>query len=99
MQQVADVLAPLGVAYTPGEGEAESEMGLMQGQGVAAAALDHDGTGYFDLHHTPNDTLDKIDPKQLAQNVAVYAAFTWMTANADGSLGSDPKAAWVQKAP
>jgi len=97
MQQIADVLAPLGVAYTPGEGQAESEMELMQGQGVAAAALDHDGVDYFDLHHTPNDTLDKIDPKQLAQNVAVYAAFTWMAANADGGFGSDPKAAWIDK--
>ncbi len=97
MQQVADVLAPLGVAYAPGEGNAESEMELMQGLGVAAAVLDHDGTGYFDLHHTPNDTLDKIDPKQLAQNVAVYTAFTWMAANADGGFGSSPKAEWAGK--
>jgi len=27
----------------------------------------------FDWHHTANDTLDKIDPKDLNQNVAVYA--------------------------
>ena len=39
------------------------------GNGLAWASLRQDGTDYFDLHHTPDDTLDKIDPKALAQNV------------------------------
>jgi hypothetical protein len=51
-----------------------------------------DGTHYFDWHHTPNDTLDKIDPKELAQNVAVYAVFSYMAAQADGDFGSAPGA-------
>jgi aminopeptidase-like protein len=36
--------------------------------------LQQDGTDYFDLHHTPDDTLDKIDPEKLRQNVAAYTA-------------------------
>ena len=36
--------------------------------------LNQDGTRYFDLHHTPDDTLDKIDPAQLRQNVAAWTA-------------------------
>jgi hypothetical protein len=39
--------------------------------------LSQDGTDYFDLHHTPDDTLDKIDPKALAQNVAAYTVFAY----------------------
>ena len=31
-------------------------------------------TRYFDLHHTPDDTLDKIDKAQLRQNVAAWTA-------------------------
>ena len=34
--------------------------------------LNQDGTYYFDLHHTPDDTLDKIDPETLRQNVAAW---------------------------
>ena len=29
---------------------------------------------YFDIHHTANDTLDKVDREQLDQNVAAWAA-------------------------
>ena len=38
---------------------------------------------YFDLHHTPNDTFDKIDPAQLHQNVAAWAALLWLIADSD----------------
>ena len=41
---------------------------------------------------TANDTLDKIDPKELAQNVAVYAAWTYLAAQAEGDFGSAPGA-------
>ncbi|MEO0334947.1 MAG: peptidase M28 family protein, partial [Pseudomonadota bacterium] len=30
----------------------------------------------FDLHHTPDDTFDKIDQNAFNQNVAAYAVFT-----------------------
>jgi Zn-dependent M28 family amino/carboxypeptidase len=42
-----------------------------------------DGTHYFDLHHSADDTLDKIRPEELAQNVAVWASFLYVTANSD----------------
>ena len=61
--------------------------------GTAWAGLAQDGTDYFDLHHTPDDTLDKIDPKALAQNVAAYAVFAYLAARADGDFGSAPKPA------
>jgi len=49
---------------------------------IPAFGLSQDGTDYFDYHHTADDTLDKIDPEKLRQNVAAYAVFTYMTANA-----------------
>ncbi|MGH8156730.1 MAG: M20/M25/M40 family metallo-hydrolase [Rhodanobacter sp.] len=91
--QIAKVLAPIGVAYDaqkPGGGG--SDLSQMHGKGMAALSLTQDGTNYFDWHHTANDTLDKIDPKQLAQNVAVYATFSYMAAQADGDFGSAPGA-------
>lgn len=91
--QIARVLEPVGVAYDatrPGGGG--SDLSQMHAKGMAALSLTQDGTKYFDWHHTPNDTLDKIDPQELAQNVAVYAAFSYMAAQADGNFGSAPGA-------
>jgi hypothetical protein len=42
--------------------------------GLPGVALKQDGTRYFDVHHTPDDTLDKVDPAQLRQNVAAWTA-------------------------
>ena len=42
-----------------------------------------DATRYFDLHHSADDTLDKVDPKELAQNVAVWTAFVYTVADSD----------------
>jgi len=91
--QIAGVLAPLGVAYDenrPGGGG--SDLSQMHAKGMAALSLTQDGTMYFDYHHNANDTLDKIDPKDLAQNVAVYAAYAYMAAEAEGDFGSAPDA-------
>lgn len=93
LKQIAQALAPLGVEWRPKEGDPESDIGPMAEQGMAWAWLGHDGTNYFDLHHNADDTLDKIDPKDLAQNVAAYAVFTWLAAQADGGFGSAPKPA------
>jgi Zn-dependent M28 family amino/carboxypeptidase len=91
--QIAKVLAPIGVAYdTTHPGSGGSDLSQMHAKGMAALSLTQDGTHYFDWHHTANDTLDKIEPRELAQNVAVYAAFAYMAAQADGDFGSAPGA-------
>ena len=91
-KQIADALAPLGIEYTPGQGGPGSDAGPSAERGVAWGSLAQDGTDYFDLHHTPDDTLDKIDPKALAQNVAAYTVFAYLAAAADGDFGSAAKA-------
>ncbi len=91
--RIAQVLAPLGIAHAPdGEG-CGPDLLPFQAMGLACASLAQDGTDYFDLHHTPDDTLDKIDPAALAQNVAAYAAFAYLAADAQGDFGSAPRPA------
>ncbi len=93
IEQIANVLAPIGVAYDAGRpGSGGPDLSPMHAKGMAALSLTQDGTHYFDWHHTANDTLDKIDPKELAHNVAVYAAFSYMAAQANGDFGSAPGA-------
>jgi len=47
---------------------------------VTGFGLVPDQRRYFDYHHSPAGTLDKIDPHELAQNTAAFAALTWMLA-------------------
>ncbi|QIK77616.1 M20/M25/M40 family metallo-hydrolase [Sphingomonas piscis] len=74
-------LAPLGIvpgSLTEADG---SDIGPMIADGVPAIALSQDGTHYFDLHHTPDDTFDKIDPAAMRQNVAAWTAMLAIVAN------------------
>jgi Zn-dependent M28 family amino/carboxypeptidase len=91
VDQIAGALKPLGIEVIDGEGGPESDVGPIARLGATWASLSHDGTRYFDYHHNAEDTLDKIDPKDLAQNVAAYAVFAWLAAQADGNFGSAPK--------
>ena len=91
--QMAEAIKPLGVEYdasAPGRGG--SDLSAVHAAGMAAVSLHQDATRYFDWHHTANDTLDKIDPEQLRQNVAVYAVVAYLAAEADGDFGSAPNA-------
>lgn len=79
----ARVLRPLGVL--PGEPELHGgvDIGPLAQAGVPVFGLRQDGTRYFDLHHTADDTLDKIDPAQMTQNVAAWAALVMLIADSD----------------
>lgn len=81
-------LAPLGVARGSGVGGDGTDVGPTLALGVAAIDLNQDGTRYFDTHHTPDDTLDRIDPEQLRQNVAAWTAMLAVVANAPEDIGA-----------
>jgi hypothetical protein len=76
-----DALMPLGIV--PGSMDVASgpDLTAMIAAGVPALSLRQDGTDYFDLHHTPDDTLDKIDLGNLRQNVAAWTTMLAITAN------------------
>jgi len=95
--RIAQALAPLGIEHrVDGEG-CGPDLSPFNDAGMACAGLAQDGTDYFDLHHTPDDTLDKIDPAALAQNVAAYGVFAYLAADADGDFGSAPKVSEPRK--
>jgi len=81
-------LAPLGIVKND-KGEADgTDVGPTITAGAPWISLGQDGTRYFDIHHTPDDTLDKVDPEQLRQNVAAWTA---MLAVLSGGIEPDPK--------
>lgn len=75
------VLGPLGVALDGHAGSPGPDVGVIAKQNVPWSQLAQDASSLFDHHHSDNDTLDKIDPAALKQNVAAYAAFAWLMAN------------------
>jgi len=87
MNRVAEALAPLGIAHGNNEGGAGSDIAPLGATGVPVVNLRQDGMRYFDLHHTPDDTLDKVDPVQLRQNVAAWTAMLAVVANDGTELG------------
>jgi carboxypeptidase Q len=91
--RVASVLAPLGIARSTQPATAGADLGDYARSGVAAIDLQQDGTRYFDFHHTPDDTLDKVDPEQLRQNVAAWTAMLSVVANAREEIVKVPAAA------
>jgi carboxypeptidase Q len=58
-----------------------ADIGPMMREGVVGASLNVDGTHYFDVHHTPADTLDKINAQDLALCVASMAVMAYTVAD------------------
>ena len=81
---VMRVLTPIGVlaAARPAE-DGGADVTPAAREGVPIFALSQDAMRYFDIHHTSDDTLDKVDRAQLDQNVAAWAAIAWLAADSD----------------
>ena len=81
LEAAMPLLKPLGII--PGETPTSGgpDIRPLIDQGVPVFRLKQDGTDYFDVHHTADDTLDKIDPETLKQNVAAWAVVTYIAAN------------------
>ncbi|AWW74268.1 peptidase M28 family protein [Erythrobacter sp. KY5] len=84
--RLAASVARFGVANSTIVARGGADINISRDQGGAIIDLQQDGTRYFDLHHTPDDTLDKIDPVQLRQNVAVWTQVVGILANEARSI-------------
>lgn len=90
--EIASALAPLGVVPRQQVAGGGADVGaIIAAQRLGVIDLQQDGTKYFDLHHTPDDTLDKIDKTELRQNVAAWAATLQILASYEGGLKPDVK--------
>uniref|UniRef100_UPI0037529E9F hypothetical protein n=1 Tax=Undibacterium sp. TaxID=1914977 RepID=UPI0037529E9F len=86
--QMQTVLAPLGIASGDNNAFPGPDMGDLRLAGTASFGLALKADDYFDLHHTPDDTFDKIEPARINQAAAAYTVFAWMAAQAPMSFGS-----------
>jgi carboxypeptidase Q len=84
--RLAAALAPLGIVRGKTLADGGGDIDPMMALGIGTITLDQSGQRYFDYHHTPEDTLERIDPAQLRHNVAAWTAMLAIVANAPENL-------------
>jgi len=80
MMEIAKLLSGIGADQIAADGGG-ADIGPMMREGVIGASLDTDGAHYFDIHHTHADTLDKVNPRELALCVATMAVMAYVVAD------------------
>jgi carboxypeptidase Q len=78
--EIAKLLAGIGANNIADNGGG-ADIGPIMREGVIGASLDVDGAHYFDIHHTQADTLDKVNPRELALCVATMAVMAYTVAD------------------
>jgi carboxypeptidase Q len=63
-----------------GGGGADIGPSVQEGR-IPSMSLDVEGSKYFLIHHTPADTIDKIDPEEIAKCAAAIAVMTYVVAD------------------
>jgi len=92
VRDLARPLAGLGAGDVKAGGGG-TDIAPMQPAGVPVIGLRQDMTRYFDWHHTEADTLDKVDPTELAHNAVAMAFMAWALAEREAPLPRVPPAA------
>ena len=88
VSEIGALLDPIGAgAITRGGGGAD--IGPMMERGMPGMGLNVEPTRYFWYHHTEADTLDKLDPAEVARCVAAMAVMAYVVADLPEPLPAD----------
>jgi carboxypeptidase Q len=85
--EIHALLEPIGIELGDNKAGGGADLSTMRKLGMPVLSLTHDDTYYFDYHHTPDDTLDKIDRDDINQNVAAYVTAAYVAANIEQDFG------------
>jgi carboxypeptidase Q len=88
--EIAKLLAGIDAAGIGANGGG-TDIGPIMREGVIGASLDVDGAHYFDIHHTQADTLDKVNPRELALCVATMAVMAYTVADLPENLAAEER--------
>jgi carboxypeptidase Q len=87
VQAVASLLGPIGATHVAASGGGADIGPSVTAGRIPAMSLDVDGAKYFLIHHTDADTVDKIDPADMARCVAAMTAMAYVVADMPQRLG------------
>lgn len=80
VREIGKLLAPIN-ADSVADGGGEADIGPLMEKGVPGMGLRVQDDRYFWYHHTQGDTLDKLDPAELARCVAAMAVMAYVAAD------------------
>lgn len=87
LQPIANLLQSLGAGVLRlSTGSVGADISPLEAAGVPGFAPIQDDRTYFNYHHTPADTFDKIVPRELAENAAVMAVLAYAIASLPEAL-------------
>jgi carboxypeptidase Q len=86
LRPVSQVLRATGAGILAFVDSAGADLGPLEKEGVPGFAPLQDSRTYFNYHHTPADTLDKVDPRELQENAVVLTVLAYALANAEQPL-------------
>jgi len=89
MGEIMDLLAPMiGEKLEAPTGGGGVDISPMGPAGVVLIGHRMESSKYFHYHHSPADTIDKVDPDLMSKNVAMLAASTFILADMPERFGS-----------
>ena len=87
VKTIASLLAGIAAdQVTTGGGGADIGPSIQEGH-IPGVSLEVDGSKYFLIHHTEADTIDKIDPVEMAKCAAAVAVMAYVVADLPERLG------------
>ncbi len=86
LQPLTRILEPIGATILQNNGDSGSDIETLAAVGVPVFGLIQDNRTYFHYHHTAADTLDKVNPHELAENAALMAVYAYAIADAPKPL-------------
>jgi carboxypeptidase Q len=90
LREISRLVFPLGVAAGDNQADGGADLSPLLPARVPMLQLDQDATNYFDFHHSANDTVDKIVPRDLDYNVADWVVMAYVAADIPGNFGRAP---------
>lgn len=81
IEKIASLLAPVGATRVAAQGGGADIGPIVEANKVPSLSLDVDSARYFLLHHTPADTLDKLERDEVAQCAAAVAVMAYVIAD------------------
>ena len=86
LRPIANILNSQGAGQISQQPNASSDISTLTAKGVPSFGPWFDTRTYFNYHHTEADTLDKVNPKELAENCSVMAVLAYGLANLEQPL-------------
>lgn len=81
VREIASLLDPIGATTIGPQGGGADIGPLVRAGGVPSLSLDVEGSRYFAYHHTPADTVERLDPDEMARCAAAVAVMAYVAAD------------------